>query len=48
MIVFEKDLSREIKDIVNIKQQVTEKFSLLRDDRNTMLKKVDNMDYEIG
>ena len=48
MIVFEKDLSREIKDIVNIKQQVTEKFNLLRDDRNTMLKKVDNMDYEIG
>ena len=48
MITYEKELNLEIKDIKSIKNQVTKKFEFLQDDRNSLLKKVDNMDYEIG
>ena len=48
MILHEQNLDAEIKDIGLIKREVSKQFDTLREDRNAVLKKVDNMDYEIG
>ena len=48
MIAIETQLKEEMKQVASVKTQVAEKFTLLRDDRDTLLKKVDNIDFEIG
>ena len=48
MTAIEKQLRDEMKGIASVSGQVTERFRLLRADRNALLKKVDNIDFEIG
>ena len=48
MTAFEKQLKEEMKEVTAVKGQINERFRLLRDDRNALLKKVDNIDYEVG
>ena len=48
MTAIEKQLRDEMKGIASVSGQVTERFRLLRADRNALLKKVDNIDYEVA
>ena len=48
MDAFEKVMKEEMKNLDSIRSQVADRFKLLRDDRNSMLKKVDNIDNEVA
>ena len=44
----EQRLRKEVQLVEDIKEQMEEKFKMLRNDRSTILKRMDNTDSEIG